>query len=246
MPITLIDATTLLQTCLNCGAEHTIPLKQGYSKSKKEPFALADGDTLDVKVDDETTPQSITFALADFADVNVALASEVVAKINATLAGAVADVDGGSVRLVSSLQVMGTTSIEVTGGTAMDKLGFDGRKSGPRMLGVTKGAGANKRTAVDTIDLPHCPDCGAKESIVRTWDTVPPGWENTFHGKHRRAVNALAQHLRGQGFSDPDAKPTHDNEPGPPPEVQANFPPGPVTLPKPPPFGPPSGEPGGP
>ena len=245
MPITLADENELIQTCLNCGAGHRIPLKQGYSKSKKEPYALVDGDTLDVKVDDEATPQTITFVLADFADIAAALAAEVVAKVNAVLAGATADVDDGAVRLVSDSGVMGTTSIEVTGGTARDKLGFDGRKSGPLMLGVTKGAGAFKQTAVNTIDLPHCPDCGAKESLVRTWDTTPPGLENSFHGMHRRAVNALAQHLRGQGFSDPDAKPTHDNEPGPPPEVEANFPPGPMNLPKPPPFGPPQGEPGG-
>jgi len=245
MPITLIDTATLLQTCLNCGAGHTIPVKQGYSKSKKEPFALADGDTLEVKVDGEATPQTITFALADFADIAVALASEVVAKINAVITGAVADVDDGAVRLVSDSQAMGTTSIEVTGGTARDKLGFDGRKNGPRMLGVTKGTGAAKQTAIDTIDLPHCPDCSAKESLVRTWDTTPPGLEGSFHGMHRRTVNALSQYLRGQGFSDPDAKPTHDAEPGPPPEVDPNLPPGPISLPVPPPFGSSPAEPGG-
>ncbi|MCA9629355.1 MAG: hypothetical protein KC766_16890 [Myxococcales bacterium] len=246
MPITIADDNEITQTCLNCGAGHRMPLKKGHSKSKKGPYALVDGDTLEVKVDDEVTPQVITFVAADFADIGNALASEVAAKINAVLTGGAADTDDDALRIMSNSVVMGTTSVEATGGTAKAKLGLGSGKAGPLKLGVTKGTGANKQTAVDTIDLPPCPDCGAKESLVRTWDTMPPGFEDSFHAKHRRAVNALAQHLKGQGFSDADAKPTHDNEPGPPPDVEANFPPGPMNLPKPPPFGPPPNTPGGP
>lgn len=231
MPITWADTNELKQDCLNCGAGHTMPLKQGYSKSKKEPYVLADGDTLEVKVDGEATPQSISLALADFADINAALASEVAAKINGVLAGAAADVDGGAVRIVSASTLMGVTCVEVTGGTAKDKLGFDGRKCGPRCLGVSKGTGANKQTAVDTMDLPHCPECGAKESLVRTWDVCPPGHENTLFAMHRKCTNALAEHLKAQGYSDPDAKPTHDAETGGPPDIDPAYPPGPVTLP---------------
>lgn len=244
MPITIADNNEITQTCHNCGAGHRMPLKKGHSKSKKGPFSLADGDTLEVKVDDETTAQAITFTSADFVDIGNALASEVAAKLNAVLLGGAADTDGDAVRVMSNSVVMGTTSVEVTGGTARSKLGIGTEKSGPLKLGVTKGTGASKQTAVDTIDLPACPDCGAMESLVRTWDTLPPGFENSFHNMHRRAVNALAQHLKGQGFSDPDAKPKHDSEPGPPPEIAANFPPGPINLPKPPPFGPPPSVPG--
>jgi len=231
MPIIEADTTMLKQDCLNCGAGHTIPLKQGYSKTKKEPFALADGDTLDVKVDGEVTAQTITFVLADFADISAAIASEVAAKIDAGLAGAGADVDSGAVRIVSNSTVMGTTSIEVTGGTAKDKLGFDGRMGGPRCLGVTKGTGANKQTAIDTIDLPHCPECGAKECLVRTWDVCPPGYENSLFLMHRKCTNSLAEYLKGEGYSDPDAKPTHDGETASPPDMDAAYPPGPITLP---------------
>jgi len=231
MPITWADTNEFKQDCLNCGAGHTVPLKQGYSKSKKGPFALADGDTLDVKVNEESTPQTITFALADFADINAALASEVVTKINAVITGAVANVDSDAVRIVSNSTTMGTSCIEVTGGTAMAKFGFDGRKCGPRCLGVTKGSGANKQTAVDTLDLPHCPECGAKESLIRTWDVCPPGHENTLHAMHRKCTNALAEYLKAQGYSDPDAKPTHDAEGSGPPDMDPAYPPGPVTLP---------------
>lgn len=231
MPIVEADTTMLKQACLNCGAGHTIPLKQGYSKSKKETYALADGDTLEVAVDGEATPQSVSFALADFADISAALASEVVAKLDANLAGATADVDAGAVRVVSDSTTMGTTSIEVTGGTARDKLGFDGRKYGARALGVTKGPPGLKKTAVDTIDLPHCPECGAKESLMRTWDTAPQEVSGSLFAMHRKTVNSLAAHLKGQGYSDPDAKPMHDAETSGPPDTHPNYPPGPVSLP---------------
>jgi hypothetical protein len=231
MPILEFSSTTIKQECGVCGGVHTIPLKQGGSKSKKEPYVLADGDTVEVKVDGQAAPQVITFATADFASIGAALASEVVAKLNAVLVGASAEVDGGAVSVTSASAVSGATAIEVVGGTARDKLGFDGRRSGARLLGVTKGTGAQKQTAVDTIDLPHCPDCGAKECLVRTWDTVPAEFADTPHGKHRKSVNALAQHLKGQGFSDPDAKTKHDAETAGPPDIDPGLPPGPVTVP---------------
>ena len=231
MPIKEADTTMIKQDCLNCGAGHTIPLWQGYSKSKKEPYALVDGDTLDVKVDDAATPVTITFNTADFADINAALASEVAAKIAATLVGATADVDGGAARIISNSNVVGVSCIEVTGGTAQTKFGFDGRACGPRVLGVTKGTGANKQIAPDTIDLPHCPDCGSRESMVRTWDVCPPEYASSLHYKHRQCVNALAEYLKAQGYSDPDAKPTHDAETSAPPDIDPAYPPGPISLP---------------
>ena len=219
MPILEFSTTTIKQECLACGSIHTIPLKQGTSKSKKEPYALADGDTLELKVDGQATPQVITFSADDFVNIGAATAAEVAAKINASLTGAAADVDGSAVRIVSASTAKGATSVEVSGGTARGKLGFDGRKYGPRVLGVTLGNGPNKHTAPDTIDLPHCPDCGAKECLVRTWDTVDPDHAATLHGKHRKVVNALAQHLKTHGYSDADAKATHDAETAAPSDI---------------------------
>lgn len=231
MPILEADTTTIKQECLTCGGIHTIPVGRGYSKSKKEPYALADGDTLEVKVDGAGAPQIVTLAAADFGNIAAALASEVAAKLNAVIAGAVADDDGGAIRIVSASTVAGTTAIEVTGGTARSKLGFDGRRYGARMLGVTKGQGAFKRTAADTIDLPHCPDCGSKECLVRTWDTAPPEVADKLHARHRRVVNALAEHLKGTGQSDPDAKQTHDAETLAPNDIDPDFTTRRMTLP---------------
>jgi len=230
MPILEADTTTIKQECLTCGGIHTIPLRRGYSKSKKEPYALADGDVLEVKVDGGAA-QAVTFAAADFGNIAAALASEIAAKLNAVIAGAAADVDGGAVRLVSASTVAEATAIEVTGGTARDKLGFDGRRNGARILGVSKGQGAFKRTAADTIDLPHCPDCGSKECLVRTWDTAPPEVADKLHARHRRVVNALAEHLKGLGNSDPDAKQVHDAETRTPSDVERDFTTKRITLP---------------
>jgi len=231
MPIKAADTNTVTQDCMNCGAGHGIPLWQGFSKSKKEPYALIDGDTLDVKIDDAASPVTVTFNTADFADIAAALASEVAAKITATLAGAVADVDGDGTRIISDSTAVGVSCIEVTGGTAQAKMGFDGRACGPRVLGVTKGTGANQQTAADVIDFPHCPECGSKESMVRTWDVCPPEHAGSLHSMHRKCVNALAEYLKAQGYSDPDAHATHDGETTAPPDIDLNYPPGPVALP---------------
>ena len=231
MPILEFTTTTIKQECAACGAIHVIPLKQGCSKSKKGPYTLSPGDTLEVKIDGQSSPQVVTFTAGDFAAIGSALASEVAAKIDSMLSGGSADADEDAVRIVSSSIQAATSAVEVVGGTAQGKLGFDGRRSGARLLGVTKGTGTNKQTAADTIDLPHCPDCGAKECLVRTWDTAPEEVADTPHAKHRRAVNALAQHLKSQGRSDPDAKIKHDAEGAGPPDIDSDFPPTPVTVP---------------
>lgn len=223
MPILEADTTTIKQECLSCGGVHTIPLLQGYSKSKKEPFALADGDTLEVKVDGASAPQVVTFATADFAEIAAARAAEVAAKINLAMVGAAADVDGGGVRILSASTAPETTAVEVSGGTAREKLGFDGRRYGARVLGVSKGQGAFKRLAVDTIDLPHCPECDSKECLVRTWDRAPPEVADKLTARHRRVVNALAEHLKGLGHSHPDAKERHDAEKLRPPDFDADL-----------------------
>jgi len=220
MPIIEFSTAAIKQECLACGAVHSIPLKQGVSKSKKEPYALAAGDTLEMKVDGQAVAQVVLFTAADFADIKAATAVEVAAKLTPNLKGATADVDGGAVRLVSASSEAMATAIEVSGGTAREKLGFDGRRYGARLLGVTQGGGPHRRTAPDTIDLPHCPDCGAKECLVRTWDRVPVEHSATLHAQHRRAVNTLAQHLKTHGFSDADARALHAVEAGPPPDVE--------------------------
>jgi len=226
MPVLEVTIDAIKQQCMTCGATHAVPLMQGQAKARKAPYILADGDAIEVKVDGQVLAQVVTFVAADFAQIGAATAGEVAARLDAVLVGARADVDAGAVRIVSASAAPDTTAIEVSGGSARAKLGFDGRRQGARLLGVTKGA----QTAVDTIDLPHCPECGVKECLIRTWDRCPAAFAASHHAQHRRCVNALAQHLRALGCSDPVAKRWHDAERAPPPDLDLTFPPGPIAL----------------
>ena len=87
-----------------------------------ELFALSNGQTLTVKVDGQTTPQTVTFSTGDFIDIGNALASEVAAVLTTQLASpaATGGSPGGAVTITSDT---GGT-IEVTGGTSNAVLGF--------------------------------------------------------------------------------------------------------------------------
>ncbi len=95
----------------------------------EEPFALADGDTLDLTVPAGGTSLSIAFNTADFADVNAATAAELAAVINndpgAQAVGIVAaDVNG---RLILQTLAEGSTAdFTVDGGTVLGALGWAG------------------------------------------------------------------------------------------------------------------------
>lgn len=228
MPLIKANTTEIEQVCAGCDAVHTIPLKQAAIKARKGPYALSPGDTLEIEIDGE--PIIITFAGPAFAASGLYQVAEVADATGIQLAGASVDIDADALRIVSTSAGIGTSSIRVTGGTAMETLGLDDRFHGPLCLGATKGAELFQQTARDTIELPHCPECGAKECLVRTWDKCPPEYEETFFAQHRRAVNALAEYLKAEGFSDPDAKPLHDAESTPPPDIAADFGPQPMIL----------------
>lgn len=93
-----------------------------------EPFVLVDLQTLFVDVDG-SGPQTITFNTAEFANIALATAAEVVAEINADLIGATATEDAttGEVIIESDGDV---SRLEVTGGTAAAALAFPTGLSG--------------------------------------------------------------------------------------------------------------------
>jgi len=97
-------------------------------------FALADGQTLTLKIDGGAA-QTITFNTANFADITNATRAEIVAEINSQIAGGSAASLVGNVIGIRSSRVIydGGTSIEVTGGTANGALGF------PVALHLSKG-----------------------------------------------------------------------------------------------------------
>lgn len=223
MPIREASTRSLTQVCAACAAIHTIPLRRGVAKARKGPYALTPADTLEVRVGQEAKVQRVSFAEAPLAGRGPVQAEEVAAWIGRALTGATADVDGGAVRLVSESTDLAAGIIQVTGGSARAALGFDTRPCGPLRLGVTKGQGADQRIAPDTIDLPHCPECGAKECLVRTWDVMPAHAAASFGAQHRRVVNAVATFLLTEGYADPEARAIHDAETSRPPDILADF-----------------------
>ncbi len=87
------------------------------------PFTLANGETLDVSVD-TLADQVVLFETADFVDITQATAQEIVDVLNAQLNGASALAFSGLVRLSSDLDGSGSR-IQITGGTALEGLGFE-------------------------------------------------------------------------------------------------------------------------
>lgn len=88
-----------------------------------EPFALSDGQTLTIKVDDEAVAQTVTFNTVDFSDIANATALEVADAIEADTTGLSTLDANGAVRIVSDTDGPGS-AIEVTGGTANPQLSF--------------------------------------------------------------------------------------------------------------------------
>lgn len=100
------------------------------------PFSLADGDTLDLTVDNGAggVPLSISFATADFGEITEATAEEVAAVINADAAaqanGVTATANGGRLFLQTTSTGTGV-SLTIDGGPAATGLGWNGLAGTP-------------------------------------------------------------------------------------------------------------------
>jgi hypothetical protein len=240
MPIKSMTTTpapgSLVQLCAVCGAEHTISFNRGGQKTKKGPFSLAVGDTLEVKVD-TAAPATVTFSAGSFPDFSAVTSAQLAAKLAASLTGITASDDSGGV-LIESVSTGPNSRIELTGGSARAALGFpiDGRldpcPTRP-VLGVSLGSGSGQMKDKNLLALRRCSDCGSNECLVRTLDVAPPELDGTFFNEHRKSVNALAEHFKGQGWSHPDVAADHAAEAGPPPNIDSRFPAQPVTPPPP-------------
>ena len=87
-----------------------------------ETFALVNGQTLEVKVDGQTTAQTVTFVTGDFADIGNATALEVAAVLTTQLASPAAT--GGTAAGAVTITSDSGGTIQVVGGTANPTLGF--------------------------------------------------------------------------------------------------------------------------
>ena len=212
----------MVQVCAVCGAEHTISFDRGAQKSKTGPIALKAGDTLVVRVD-AAPPATVTFAAGDFPSFGSVTAGQLAAKLQAALPGVRATDDAGGL-LIESMTTGESSHIEIVGGTARAALGFptDGRMdpclSRP-VLGISFGVGQAQDKNV--MALRRCNDCGANECLVRTLDAAPSELAGTFFHEHRRAVNTLAEHCKGRGWSHPHLIEQHAAEVTPPIDIHA-------------------------
>lgn len=96
--------------------------KAAVVAGNSETYALSDGQTLTVKVD-QGAEQTATFNTADFGAIGAATAAEVAAVINTDITGVTASDQNGSVWIESDTDG-GGSAVQVTGGTANASLGF--------------------------------------------------------------------------------------------------------------------------
>lgn len=90
--------------------------------SNTETFALSDLQDLNVEVDGGST-QNVVFEAAEFGNIALASAAEVVDVMNAKLTGVSVAVDTGAVKITTDRQGSGA-SVQVTGGSANSVLAF--------------------------------------------------------------------------------------------------------------------------
>lgn len=230
MPLKTIDLTIapgfVIHTCACCPCEHKVKLDRGGADTKPQPFNIAVDSTLDVKVDGQSTPQTIVFTAGAFPDFTSVTAEQLRDKFNAVLVGATAVLNRGDAAVTIESNTTGPNStIEITGGSARAALKFptDGLADpcpGRPVLGRVLGGGLN---AKDLICIRRCA-CGAQEQLVRTWDVCDPKYAGTHHYEHRRAVNALAVYFKNQGWLDPAVAEEINAETGDPPDRATGLP----------------------
>jgi uncharacterized protein len=106
------------------------------------PFALSDGQTLTLMLEDEVE-QTMIFNAGDFADIGNATSEELAAVINAQIDGGKALVDAGTLAIASDTEGL-ASRVQVTGGTANVALGFG--------TGIVQGTGNVERLQSVTVD----------------------------------------------------------------------------------------------
>ena len=110
-----------------------------------EPFALADGDTLDLTVDTGGAPVSLSlsFAAGDFAEISAASAEELAAAINAAPQAQANGLQASAVDghlFLQSLSEGTDASFTLDGGSALGALGWSGNVGNP-VVGQANGVG---------------------------------------------------------------------------------------------------------
>lgn len=89
-------------------------------------YNLTDGDELEIDVDEASSPTTVTFNTADFADINYATPAEIAAVINGeSITNVTAGVSRGRLYIARDSPTGSSDAIQVSGGSANTELGFD-------------------------------------------------------------------------------------------------------------------------
>ena len=244
MPLKQIDITTapgfVVQTCAMCGMERKVSLNRGGIDTKPGPFNIAEGSTLEVKVDGQEQAQIVTFEVAAFPDFAAVTAEQLRDQLNASLHGATAVLNvGGTAVSIESDAVGETSRIEVVGGSAREALGIPVAAVDPNPGRPHLGHELTPTlTNPNIICLRRCP-CGANEMIVRTWDVCNAKFAGSHFYEHRRAANALANYFKAQGWIEEACAEAIGNEASNPTDFTPGLPGAVINVPAPQP------EPGG-
>ncbi len=239
MPIKQIDLTTapgfVIQACATCPAEHRIRLDRGGVDTKRAPFSIPEDSTLDVRVDDEPTPQTVTFAAGAFPNFGAVTAVQLRDKLTASLVGASASLNlSGEGVTIESDSTGPDSRLEITGGSARAAFKFPTNGipdpcAGRPHLGREITPGMKN---LDIVCLRRCP-CGANEFLVRTWDACDARYAGSHFYEHRRAVNALAVHFKSLGWIDPACAAEFAAETESPSDVAPGLPASVINIPAP-------------
>ena len=123
-PFELVAGDTLsVDTELGAPAVATFNATAASRESAAGPFALVDGMVLNVSIDGGA-PQAISFLGSEFGNIGAATAAEVVAVLNAKLAGAGAQVTNANKVTITSDRKGTGSGVNVSGGTANTPLAF--------------------------------------------------------------------------------------------------------------------------
>lgn len=196
MPILNIDLSSgdgrIATSCANCGAIREIPLNRASVETAPGDLSLDAAIDVDVVVDGGA-PQRLELPAGTTTK-------------SALRTKAAADINGVQVResatsvVIESATTGPNSSIELVprGGPQRRFSSSESKVVRRPELGAAEGDLVND----DAIPLPPCA-CGAQEFLIRSWDQAPARVQGTRFDKHRRAVNALAQHFIDQDWVHP-------------------------------------------
>jgi len=187
----------IIVRCIDCGSFHKHSFGLAGVKFGRSPFNIPVGSTLVLSIDGGQDI-TVTFATGDFPNFASVTSKQLIDKLSASVPGTTHVIDDNDVLMESKTNNL-SSSIFIKSGTAISALGTYINNFKPLFIGFPSPPGLN----FDMIRLRNC-NCGHISYLNRTFDVMPDYLHGTFGHLHRCAVNALAEHLKANGWLHPD------------------------------------------